>query len=890
MQHLKTDAKAQLPLPIAQDPVARPPIAPAPPKSGEPAPEQIWREPVSRLLDGLKTTPEGLTTSEFQSRLAIYGLNNASDVKVAPLWRQFLVRFENPLILILLIASGVSALTGGLASFVVIVVIVLISVVFDFIQDVRAQNAVASLRASVAVQATVRRDGKAISVPISQLVPGDIVELVAGDLVPADSRLLESRDLYVNQALLTGEPYPAEKRVSDSVSAVDGLAAASNAVFSGASVISGTATILICRTGARSALGQLATSLAEKPPATDFALGIRRFSMLIMRFTVALIVFVLAVNVWFARPILESIMFAVALAVGLTPELLPMIVTVTLARSAMQMAKRKVIVKRLSAIHDVGAMNVLCTDKTGTLTEAKIKLLRVIDGHGAESANAFSYAYVNSKFETGVKSPLDEAILAAKPFDMDGFRKIDEAPFDFERRRVSVLVEHGGKRGLFVKGAPEDMLRLSNQYQDADGVVKPLDAARRAEIQMTLDGLGAQGLRALGVASRLAGSTAGTSNKDSAAISDETDMVFAGFAVFLDPPKASAGATIRSLEKSGVIVKVVTGDNELVSRHVFAELGLSVTGVLTGDTLDRISEEALIGRLPSTNLFCRINPQQKHRILLALKRRGDVVGFMGDGINDAPALHAADVGISVDGAADVARAAADLILLEPDLAVVGDAVAAGRAAVQNVTKYVLMGASSNFGNMFSMAGATLILPFLPMLPIQILLNNLIYNVSEIAIPFDNVDPETVAKPLKWDIKLIERFMLVFGPVSSVFDFVTFWVMLSLFHAGEVLFQTGWFIESMVTQTLVVFCIRTRRIFFRSQPGGFLTVMNMGAIAAAIALPFLPWGVGAWFGFAAPPPLFFLFLAVATIAYLALVEIAKAIFYRALSRRQSQAAR
>ena len=890
MQHLKTDAKAQLPLPIAQDPVARPPIAPAPPKSGEPAPEQIWREPVSRLLDGLKTKPEGLTTSEFQSRLAIYGLNNASDVKVAPLWRQFLVRFENPLILILLIASGVSALTGGLASFVVIVVIVLISVVFDFIQDVRAQNAVASLRASVAVQATVRRDGKAISVPISQLVPGDIVELVAGDLVPADSRLLESRDLYVNQALLTGEPYPAEKRVSDSVSAVDGLAAASNAVFSGASVISGTATILICRTGARSALGQLATSLAEKPPATDFALGIRRFSMLIMRFTVALIVFVLAVNVWFARPILESIMFAVALAVGLTPELLPMIVTVTLARSAMQMAKRKVIVKRLSAIHDVGAMNVLCTDKTGTLTEAKIKLLRVIDGHGAESANAFSYAYVNSKFETGVKSPLDEAILAAKPFDMDGFRKIDEAPFDFERRRVSVLVEHGGKRGLFVKGAPEDMLRLSNQYQDADGVVKPLDAARRAEIQMTLDGLGAQGLRALGVASRLAGSTAGTSNKDSAAISDETDMVFAGFAVFLDPPKASAGATIRSLEKSGVIVKVVTGDNELVSRHVFAELGLAVTGVLTGDTLDRISEEALIGRLPSTNLFCRINPQQKHRILLALKRRGDVVGFMGDGINDAPALHAADVGISVDGAADVARAAADLILLEPDLAVVGDAVAAGRAAVQNVTKYVLMGASSNFGNMFSMAGATLILPFLPMLPIQILLNNLIYNVSEIAIPFDNVDPETVAKPLKWDIKLIERFMLVFGPVSSVFDFVTFWVMLSLFHAGEVLFQTGWFIESMVTQTLVVFCIRTRRIFFRSQPGGFLTVMNIGAIAAAIALPFLPWGVGAWFGFAAPPPLFFLFLAVATIAYLALVEIAKAIFYRALSRRQSQAAR
>ena len=889
MQLLKIDDKTPIPQPVALPPVAQP-LAPTSAESGEPGPEQLWRDPAARLLDRLKTKIEGLTTAEFQSRLATYGANNASDVKTVPLWRQFLVRFENPLIIILLIASGVSALTGGVASFVVIVAIVLISVIFDFVQDVRAQNAVASLRASVAVQATVRRDGKAVSVPISQLAPGDIVELVAGDLVPADSRLLESRDLYVNQALLTGEPYPAEKWVSDSASGQDNPAGASNVVFSGTSVISGTATILICRTGGRSALGQLATSLAEKPPATDFALGIRRFSMLIMRFTVALIVFVLVVNVWFARPILESIMFAVALAVGLTPELLPMIVTVTLARSAMQMAKRKVIVKRLSAIHDIGAMNVLCTDKTGTLTEAKIKLLRVIDGHGVESANAFSYAYVNSKFETGIKSPLDEAILAAKPFDMAGFRKIDEAPFDFERRRVSVLVEHGGKRGLFVKGAPEDVLRLSNQYQDADSMVKPLGAQKRADIQATLDGLGAQGFRALGVASRLASSAPDTANRDSAVITDETDMVFAGFAVFLDPPKASAGVTIRNLEKAGVTVKVVTGDNELVSRHVFAELGVPVTGVLTGDALDKISEEALIGRLPQTNLFCRINPQQKHRILLALKRRGDVVGFMGDGINDAPALHAADVGISVEGAADVARAAADLILLEPNLAVVGDAIAAGRAAVQNVTKYVLMGASSNFGNMFSMAGATLILPFLPMLPIQILLNNLIYNVSEIAIPFDNVDPETVVKPLKWDIKLIERFMLVFGPVSSVFDFITFYAMLGFFHAGEVLFQTGWFIESMVTQTLVVFCIRTRRFFFRSKPGGFLTVMNIGAIAVAIAFPFLPWGVGAWFGFAAPPPLFFVFLAIATIAYLALVEISKIIFYRFMAWRQMDAVR
>ena len=696
--------------------------------------------------------------------------------------------------------------------------------------------------------------------PIDQLVPGDIVELIAGDLVPADSRLLESRDLYVNQALLTGEPYPAEKRVSDAASGAENPAGASNAVFAGTSVISGTATILICRTGNRTALGHLATSLSEKPPATAFTIGIRRFGMLIMRFTILMVLFVLVVNIIFARPMLESLMFAVALAVGLTPELLPMIVTVTLARSAMQMAKRKVIVKRLSAIHDLGAMNVLCTDKTGTLTEAAIKLMRTIDGHGAESPHAFSYAYVNSQFESGMKSPLDEAILAAHPFDMTGFRKIDEVPFDFERRRVSVLVEHDARRRLIVKGAPEDLLRLSGQYQDADGKEKPLDPATRSVFQATLDALGEQGFRALGIASRLVDST-----HETAAISDEADLVFAGFAVFLDPPKASAGATIRAMAEAGITVKVLTGDNELVSRHVFAEIGVPVTGVLTGDALEHLPEEALIGQLSRVNLFCRVNPQQKHRVLLALKRLGNVVGFLGDGINDAPALHAADVGISVDGAADVARAAADLILLEHDLSVVRDAVVAGRATVQNVSKYVLMGASSNFGNMFSMAGATLILPFLPMLPIQILLNNLIYNVSEIAIPFDSVDPEVVVGPVKWDIKLIERFMLVFGPVSSIFDFITFYAMLVFFGAGEALFQTGWFIESMTTQTLVVFCIRTRRLCLRSKPCRFLVAMNLGAVALAIILPLVPWG--RWFGFVAPPPLFFVFLVGATTAYL-----------------------
>jgi Mg2+-importing ATPase len=828
---------------------------------GRACPEDVWREPAARLLGQLDTVTTGLCTVAARSRLAKYGLNDAAREKRRPLVLQFLARFRNPLIIILLIASAMSAATGDVPSFVIIAIIFLLSISLDFVQEMRAQNAVEALRRLVAVQSTVRRDGRAVSLPIDQLVPGDIAELIAGDLVPADCRVLESRDLYVNQALLTGEPYPAEKLASDTASGADNPMGASNAVFAGTSVISGTAVVLVCRTGAETALGQLATSLSEKPPATAFAVGIRRFGMLIMRFTIFMVFFVLVVNISFHRPLLESLMFAVALAVGLTPELLPMIVTVTLARSALQMSKRRVIVKRLSAIHDLGAMDVLCTDKTGTLTEAKISPVRTVDGHGGECERVFIDACINSRFESGMKSPLDDAIVTARPFDIAPWRKIDEVPFDFERRRVSVLVEHQGERRLIVKGAPEDVLRLSG-YFEKDGKSLPLDVETRHAFEKTLAGLGAEGYRALGVASRVA-----EAGQVKAAVCDEAGLVFSGFAVFLDPPKVSAGETIRWMAAAGVEVKVITGDNEQVCRHVFQEIGVPVTGVLSGAELERMSDEALLGALPRVNLFCRVNPQQKHRVLLALKRLGHVVGFMGDGINDAPALHAADVGISVDGAADVARAAADLILLDHDLSVVRDAIVAGRSTVLNVSKYVLMGASSNFGNMFSMAGAALILPFLPMLPIQILLNNLIYNVSEVAIPFDSVDAEAITGPVAWNVTLVERFMLVFGPVSSVFDFVTFYAMLHLFGAGAALFQTGWFIESMVTQTLVVFCIRTRRLAWQSRPGRVLVGTTVGAVAVALLLPVLP--IGKWFGFVPPPPLFFAYLLAATLAYLAL---------------------
>ena len=837
----------------------------------------------SQMLATLTTSAAGLDTATARSRLAQYGPNDAAAEKRQPLALQFLAKFRNPLIIILLAASALSAVTGDVPSFLIIAVIVLLSTILDFVQETRAQSAIDALRRSVAVQGTVRRDGKAVSLPIDQLVPGDIVELIAGDLIPADCRLLESRDLYVNEALLTGEPYPAEKLASDNPAKSDGNpVGAPNAVFSGTSVISGTAVALVCLTGAKTALGHLATSLSEKPPATEFAIGIRKFGLLIMRFTVFMVLFVVLVNIAFHRPLLESLMFAAALAVGLTPELMPMIVTVTLARSALQMSKRRVIVKRLSAIHDLGAMDMLCTDKTGTLTEAKISLVRTIDGHGADCEPAYTDACINSRFESGMKSPLDDAIVSAKTCDISAWTKIDEVPFDFERRRISVLVEHAGERRLIVKGAPEDVLRLSGQYLK-DGVAVALDAETRRAFETTLEGLGKDGFRALGVASRVV-----DAKRQTAAISDEIDLVFSGFAVFLDPPKPSAGETIRAMQAAGVAVKVLTGDNEQVSRNVFKQIGVPVTGVLAGTQLESMSDEALIGALPSVNLFCRINPQQKHRVLLALKRLGHVVGYMGDGINDAPALHAADVGISVDGAADVARAAADLIMLDHDLAVLKDAIATGRGAVLNVSKYVLMGASSNFGNMFSMAGAALLLPFLPMLPIQILLNNLIYNVSEIAIPFDRVDAEIITGPVAWDMRMIQRFMLVFGPISSVFDFLTFYAMLALFGAQAALFQTGWFVESMTTQLLVVFCIRTRRVLFRSMPGRFLIATTLSATVLAILLPILP--VGAWFGFVSPPPLFYAYLTAATIGYLGLVELAKIVFYRTIGRQAASPAR
>ena len=832
------------------------------------AADELWRLPLSAWLSKLDSKPTGLSGDEAARRFGRHGPNDAMARRRRPLVLQFLARFGNPLVLVLLFASALSALTGNLTSFAIITVIVLLSVVLDFVQEVRAQNAVEALRCSVALRADVRRDGSQVSIPVDRLVPGDVVHLGAGDIVPADGRLMESRDLFVNQALLTGEPYPAEKQVGDTATA---------AVFMGTSVISGNSAMLVCRTGARTALGNLAGTLATQRAPDAFEIGVRRFGLLILRLTVLLVLFVLVANVLFHRPWLESLLFALALAVGLTPELLPMVVTVTLAGGAKRLAARKVIVKRLAAIHDLGAMDVLCTDKTGTLTEARIKVVRNIDALGVESDRVLELAYLNSFFESGIKSPLDDAILDRGRREVDRWRKLDEVPFDFERRRVSVLLQDGGDRLLVVKGAPEDVLRLSIAVETEPGSAEPMDDVTQRRLFDLFERFGEEGFRVLAIAWRKVGPEHTT-----AAVTDETELTFAGYVAFLDPPKETAAAAIKALEASGVRVKILTGDNERVTRHVCAELGLEIGGVITGDELTALSDEALLARLPSVNLFCRVAPQQKRRVLLALKRLGLVTGFLGDGINDASALHAADVGISVDGAADVAKEAADLVLLEHDLAVVHDGVMEGRRTVENVTKYIMMGSSSNFGNMFSMAGAALFLPFLPMLPTQVLLNNLLYDCSEIGVPLDHVDPDALAKPTRWNLPLIERFMLVMGPVSSLFDFLTFGALLYVFSAGEALFQTGWFIESLATQTLVIFVIRTRGAPWRSRPHPALAALAVGAALVGVLLPLSPFA--ATLGFVAPPPTFYLFLAAAVLVYLAMVEVVKRLFYRFMAPR------
>jgi P-type Mg2+ transporter len=826
-----------------------------------------WLKPIVETL-ALGTETAGLSSNEARSLLSKFGPNLFRDHREQSLILQFLSRFKNPLVILLLVASAISAFTGEMTNFIIITVMVLLSVALDFVQEHRAGKAAESLRKSVSVQARVIRDGKPTDIPVTGVVPGDLAALSAGDMVPADGVVLEANDLFVKQALLTGESYPVEKRPGTLTPDATELQDATNAVFMGTTVISGSARMLVVKTGTGTAIGAIANSLTSQPPPTAFEIGTHRFGLLIMRLTILLVLFVLMVNALMHKPWLDSFLFAVALAVGLTPELLPMVVSVTLSQGAMHMAKKRVIVKRLASIHNLGSMDVLCTDKTGTLTEAKIRLEQHVDPQGKPSERVLELAYLNSFFETGLKSPLDDAILAHENIDVSTWKKIDEVPFDFERRRVSVLLDKGNGRILVVKGASEEIIELCTHYEEqANQAQIPLDKASRDSIHGEHFALEKEGFRVLGIAWREV-----PVDHPHAVISDESELIFAGFAGFLDPPKQSAGAALAAIQESGVTVKIVTGDSELVTQHVCDQLNIPVTGMLTGKEIALMDDSALRIRVETANLFCRVNPSQKDRVILALKARGHVVGYMGDGINDAPSLHSADVGISVDSAVDVAKEAADMILLDQDLNVLLDGVMEGRRTFGNIMKYIMMGTSSNFGNMFSMAGAALFLPFLPMLPTQILLNNILYDLSEVPIPLDKVDTEELQKPRVMDMNFIRNFMLVIGPISSAFDFLTFYVMLVVLKANETLFQTGWFVESLSTQVLVIFIIRTRGNPFKSRAHPILVATSLTVVVIGATLPFTP--IGVYFGFVPPPAEFYAILAAMVAFYLTIVEVAK----------------
>lgn len=808
-----------------------------------------------------RDSSSGLTSVEARRRLAEYGPNEPAPARRWSALGELFSLLTNPLVLILLIAALASALLGQHTDAVIVVLIVLVSVAINFAQTYRAQVAAERLRSQVASRATVLRDGAWQELPRREVVPGDVVQLSAGDLVPADARLLVSKDLYVQQAALTGESIPAEKNASGS--------GEESLVFLGTSVVSGTATAVVSSTGAATAFGGIAARLAHRPPETAFERDLRHFGVFITRAVLFLVLLLLIMSIAAHRDPLQSLLFAVALAVGLTPEFLPMITSVTLTNGAVRMARVHVIVKRLAAIQNLGSMDVLCCDKTGTLTTGVMSIVKTIDALGDATERPLEFACLNSRFETGIRSPLDSAILT-RDIGSPDYRKCDEIPFDFERRRLSVVVEKPGDRHLITKGSPDGILKLCLAYE-SDGKEAPFDADTLARSRRVFEGLEAQGFRVLAVAQKQVDGAGGFSSKD------EHSLILAGYLAFSDPPLPDASRTISELHHDGVAVKIISGDSELVARHISAQIGLSNEPPVTGSAIEGMTDMALAHVAENASVFARISPAQKTRILLALRQRGHTVGFLGDGINDAPSLRAADVGISVASAVDVARDSADIILTKRGLQVLHRGIREGRKAFGNVMKYLLMGTSSNFGNMLSMAVASLFLPFLPMLPTQILLNNLLYDLAQISIPSDNVDAEYLRRPHRWNFPLIRNFMIFIGPVSSLYDFLTFFVLLRIFRANEVQFHTGWFVESLATQTLVLFVIRTMGNPLRSRPSFPLSVTTLAVALAAVAIPYSP--IALFLGFTSLPGSYIGYVAVATLTYLVLVEVVKRLIFR-----------
>lgn len=828
----------------------------------------FWSAPAGAILERLGSGEAGLSGEEAGRRLARDGRNVLKPQARSTALTLLAGQFRSPIVLLLLLATGLSFFLHDTVNALIILAIVLASGLLGFWQEHSATRAVQALLAMVQVKATALRDGSPREVPVEEIVAGDMVMLNAGDLVPADCLVFESKDLFVDEATLTGETFPAEK--SAGVLAADTpLAKRTNALWMGTHVVSGSARALVIVTGTQTEFGAVCERLKLRPEETEFERGIRRFGFFLMLVTLVLVMAILAINLYLGRPVLVSLLFSLALAVGLTPQLLPAIISINLARGAKRMAREKVIVKRLASIENFGSMDVICSDKTGTLTEGVVRLQSALDVAGAPSEKVLLYAYLNASYETGFRNPIDDAIRTHREFDLSGYSKADEIPYDFQRKRLSILVAHGDTHLMVTKGALRDVLAICSRAETAQGTVVDI-AGVRAKIQAQLEELSAKGLRTLGVAYKDMGSAPRMAKADEAA------MTFLGFLVLFDPPKAHIAETIGQLKGLGVSLKIITGDNRLVAASVSRQLGLSGLKILAGPDLMLLSDGALLNRVVDVDVFAEIEPNQKERIIIALKKAGKVVGYMGDGINDASALHAADVGISVNSAVDVAKEAADIVLLEKDLGVLVQGVREGRVTFANTLKYVFMATSANFGNMFSMAAASLFLPFLPLLPAQVLLTNLMTDFPEMTIATDSVDDEMVDHPRRWDIAAIRKFMLTFGLVSSVFDFATFGALLLVLHADQDQFRTGWFLESVVSACLIVLVIRTRRPFVKSKPSRYLLAATSLTILATLLLPYTP--VGRLFGFSAMPPSYLGVIAAIVVTYVIAAELAKAIFY------------
>ncbi|MBE0538928.1 MAG: magnesium-translocating P-type ATPase [Ignavibacterium sp.] len=828
-----------------------------------------WNISVENVYKEINSNVNGISDSEAKNRLEKYGLNKLAPPKKSDSFVLLLSQFKSPIILILIFAAILSLFLGDRTDAYIILTIIFISGMLGFWQERGASNAVKKLLEIVQIKSNVIRNGNKKEIHVEEIVPGDVVILSAGSVVPGDALIIESKDLFVDEAALTGETFPVEKNISvldkDTV-----LSKRTNSLFMGTHVVSGTGKAIIIFTGVDTEFGKVSERLKLRPSETEFEKGVRKFGYLLMEVTMVMIFIIFAFNVYLHKPIVDSFLFSLALAVGLTPTLLPAIISVNLSHGAKRMAKKKVIVKRLNSIENFGSMNVLCSDKTGTLTEGKVKIYSFDDVNGNQNEKVMLYAQLNAYYQTGFSNPIDQAIVSYGSKNYEEYKKLDEIPYDFLRKRLSVLVEKDNTGIIITKGALDNVLEVCKHVEVNNNAIENITESLN-KINDFYYSSSSKGYRVLGVAYK------NINDKKVIELSSEEDMIFLGFILLYDPPKPGVGDTLINLNKMGVSLKIITGDNKLVAENISRQIGVANIKSITGSQIRKLSDEALYRSAGDINIFAEVEPNQKERIIIALKKAGNVVGYLGDGINDASALHAADVGISVESAVDVAKEAADLVLLETDLNVLLSGIEEGRITFANTIKYVFMATSANFGNMFSMAGASLFLPFLPLLPKQILLTNLLTDFPEMTIATDSVDEDWIEKPRRWDIKFIRRFMMIFGAISSLFDYATFGVLLWILNANVDQFRTGWFIESVISAVLIVLVVRTKKTFYKSKPGKSLLITSIAIIIFTLIIPISP--LIKLFEFIYLQPIFILYLSLIIVGYVFTAEIAKKIFYR-----------